>query len=122
MCPSCKECYSCKDLDMEGKGNCKGCKKECILVYKLQMIVKDSSSQLNKNFYRLLLFSYDGQKGLDFFHGVEKPVNLYKNEEAHSRISKHVKNMQRFNVWCDALIERQSTYFVIRNTIIKDIV
>ena len=48
-------------------------------------------------------------------------MNLYKNEEALARVTKHVQNMQRFNVWCDALIERQSSYFVIRDTQIKDI-
>jgi hypothetical protein len=85
MCPKCKECYSCKDLGKEGNGKCKPCKVETKLVYKMQMLVKDSSSQMTKNFYRLILFSgLDENDGNHFFTGMPegKPQNLYKNEEA----------------------------------------
>ena len=126
MCPNCKECYSCKDLGPEGKGKCKPCKTECRLVYKLQMLVKDSTSQMNKNFYRLILFSgnndTDEEKDVSgFFVGVPggKPCNLYQNEEALHVIEKHIRNMLRYNVWIDALIERKGTYFLIKDTQIK---
>jgi hypothetical protein len=121
LCPKCKETYSCKDLDKEGRGKCKGCKVECKLVYRMQMLVKDSSSQLNKNFYRILLYSYEEGKGDTFFTGLEKPVNLYHNKEALEIVDKHVRNMQRYNVWIDAVVERQGTFFVIRDTQIKDL-
>ena len=125
MCPKCKECYSCKDLEADGKGRCKPCKAECRLVYKLQMLVKDASSQMNKNFYRIILFS--GANDRDepehdvsgFFLGVAGPCNLYKNEEALHTIEKHIRNMLRHNVWIDALIERKGTYFLIKDTQIK---
>jgi hypothetical protein len=89
------------------------------------MLVKDASSQMNKNFYRLLLFSGITESDSDagsvagFFSGVEKPCNLYKNEEALQTIEKHVRLMLRYNVWIDALIERKGTYFLLRDTKIK---
>ena len=80
MCPSCKETYSCQTLDKEGRCLCKDCKEECKLIYKVQFLVKDQSSQMNKNFYRILLYSDEEAKGENFFNGI-KPCNLYKNEE-----------------------------------------
>ena len=79
MCPKCKECYSCKDLGKEGKGKCISCKVETKLVYKMQMLVKDSSSQMTKNFYRLILFSGVEESETNFFTGMpgNKPCNLY---------------------------------------------
>jgi recombinational DNA repair protein RecR len=44
MCPSCKECYSCKDLGESGEGKCTACNVKTRLVYKMQMLVKDASS------------------------------------------------------------------------------
>lgn len=90
------------------------------------MLVKDSSSQMTKNFYRLILFSgiqddddtseHGGVSG--FFTGVPggKPCNLYQNEEALQVIEKHVRLMLRYNVWIDALIERKGTFFLIKDT------
>lgn len=79
------------------------------------MLVKDSSSQMNKNFYRILLYSFDENKGSEFFSGM-KPCNLYKNPEALQNIQRQVKIMTKFNVWIDAILERQGTYFLIRDT------
>lgn len=127
MCPMCKECFSCKELGQSGKGKCMACKVETRLVYKMQMLVKDASSQMNKNFYRLLLFSGitdsdDEDKSVaGFFAGVPKPVNLYKNEEQLQIIEKHVRLMLRYNVWIDALIERKGTFFLLRDTKIKEL-
>jgi hypothetical protein len=128
MCPKCKECYTCKDLGVDGKGKCIPCKTECRLVYKMQMLVKDSSSHMNKNFYRIILFSgiNDTDEEYDvsgFFRGIPggKPCNLYQNEEALHAIKKHVDHMLRFNVWIEALIERKGTYFLIKDTQIKDL-
>lgn len=119
FCPSCYESYSCKALDQDGKGKCKSCKVETRLIYKMQMLVKDSSSQMNKNFYRILLYSYEESKGAEFFNDI-KPCNLYKNPEVLQQIQKQVKIMTKFNVWIDAIIERQGTFFLIRDTKIID--
>lgn len=43
----------------------------------IQMLVKDSASQLNKNFYRVMLYSYAENKGETFFGDDLKPGNLY---------------------------------------------
>lgn len=138
MCPSCKECYSCKDLGKEGIGRCKLCDVETKLVYKMQLLVKDASSQMNKNFYRLILFSginvneeqtneenkesnENTSNVSNFFTGMpnNRPCNLYKNEEALAIIDKHIRLMLRYNVWIDALIERKGTYYLIKDTQIK---
>lgn len=118
MCPECKETFSCKDLGKDGKAKCKDCHKECQLIYRIQFLVKDSSSQMNKNFYRILLYSDTEEKGHNFFNGV-KPCNLYKNEEALRSLEKQVKILGKFNVWVDAILERQNTFFMIRDTEIK---
>ena len=126
MCPKCKECFSCAELGPSGKGKCIACKVETRLVYKMQMLVKDSSSQMNKNFYRLLLFSgitdTDEDEGSvsGFFAGLQRHVNLYKNEEALKTVEKQIRLMLRYNVWVDALIERKGTYFLIRDTKVKE--
>ena len=50
----------------------------------MQMLVKDTASQLNKNFYRVLLYSFEDGYGNDFF-GVE-PKNLYHHEKELDQI------------------------------------
>ncbi|CDW75388.1 alpha telomere binding protein [Stylonychia lemnae] len=120
-CPECSETYSCETLEKEGKGKCKSCKVECKLIYKMQMLVKDSSSQMNKNFYRILLYSFDEDRGNDFFSNV-RPCNLYKNADALETIEKQIKAMTKFNVWIDAIIERQGAFFLIRDTKITQVI
>eukprot|EP00347_Sterkiella_histriomuscorum_P019882 403339949 len=120
-CPSCHETFSCKELDKEGRSKCISCKVECKLIYKMQMLVKDSSSQMNKNFYRILLCSFEEGKGHDFFTNV-KPCNLYQNPQALELIERQLKAMTKFNVWIDAIIERQGSYFLIRDTKISQMI
>lgn len=114
-CPETHECYSCKDLDKDGRAKTSGAKVETRLIYRMQMLVKDASSSMNKNFYRILLYTYDESKGGNFFNGVP-PTNLYKNKEALENIERHVKSLTKFNVWVDAIVERQGAYFIIRDT------
>ena len=56
-CPKCHETTSCKDLPASGSAKCQACKVPTRLIYQMQMLVKDTASQLNKNFYRVLLYS-----------------------------------------------------------------
>jgi hypothetical protein len=67
MCPQCKVTKSCKDLDASGHAKCTDCNVDCKLIYQVQFLVKDATSQLNKNFYRILLYSYEEGKGDTFF-------------------------------------------------------
>lgn len=85
------------------------------------MLVKDASSQMTKNFYRLILFSGVEDSEINFFTGMpgNKPCNLYQNEEALQVIEKHVRLMLRYNVWIEALIERKGVFFLLKDTQIK---
>ena len=84
-CPKCHDTISCKDLGPDGAAKCKACKVPTRLIYQMQMLVKDTASQLNKNFYRVLLYSFDETYGGDFF-GCE-PKNLYHHEKEATNIS-----------------------------------
>jgi hypothetical protein len=72
----------------------------------VQFLVKDACSQLNKNFYRVLLYSYEDGKGDTFFG--QKPENLYENQELAAKIESSLTKMTRFNVWCEAILERKN--------------
>ena len=76
-CPSCHDTTSCKDLPEDGSAKCEKCNVETKLIYQMQMLAKDTASALNKNFYRVLLYSFEPQYGGDFF-GMP-PKNLYKD-------------------------------------------
>jgi len=79
--------------------------------------VKDATSQLNKNFYRILLYSYEEGKGDTFFGS--KPTNLYHDEELAAKVESCLSKMTRFNVWCEAILERKNSFFVIKDTRVK---
>ena len=119
--PETKETFSCQDLNGAEKGKCKSSDEECQFMYRIQFLVKDQASQLNKNFYRILLYSYDEPYGKDFFKQPVEPCNLYakSNEEKLTALKSQLNNMIRFNVWCDAILERQNNFFLIRDTKIK---
>ena len=116
MCPKCKATKSC--AEMEGsEATCTDCGVACRLIYQVQFLVKDACSQLNKNFYRVLLYSYEDGKGDTFFGS--KPDNLYQNHELAAKVESSLAKMTRFNVWCEAILERKNQFFVIKDTQIK---
>lgn len=121
MCPKCKDTSSCKNLGADGAAECKNCKLPCMLVYQVQLLVKDYASQLNKNFYRVLLYSTEPSYGTDFFNGV-KPCNLWHKDNADSllRIQNYIRSMLRFNVWIEGILERKNQFFLLRDTKIRD--
>jgi hypothetical protein len=55
MCPESGETTSCKELPQNGRVQCNG--NPAKLVWQIQFLVKDQASMLNKNFYRVLLYS-----------------------------------------------------------------
>ena len=83
----------------------------------MQMLVKDTASQLNKNFYRVLLYSFDSGYCDDFFQ--LEPKNLYHHERELAEVKRYLKMMTRFNVWINAELERKNQFFVMKNTRIK---
>ena len=111
MCPKSGKTTSCKD----GKQNCDEAAME--LIWQMQFLVKDPSSQLNKNFYRVMLYSGVDGAGRDFFG--HPPCNLYRNQTELENLTKTVARLQKFNIWVDAIVERKGNYFVIRETNLK---
>lgn len=103
---------SCKDLSENVK--CNG--KDTKLIWQIQFLVKDSASQLNKNFYRVMLYSGVDNLGADFFGPNHEPCNLYRNGEELRFVQKTCAKLVRFNVWLDAVLERRGNYFVIKDT------
>ena len=61
---------------------------------------------MNKNFYRVLLYSHEEGLGDTFFGEGHKPVNLYKDEAELKYIERMLTATQRFNVWIEAVLER----------------
>lgn len=120
--PDSKETFSCIDLDGATDAKTKE-GKMAKFMYRIQLLVKDQASQLNKNFYRVLLYAHEKQYGEDFFPDPVKPCNLYakENEDVLEALKLQIKNLTRFNVWCDALLERQNNFFVIRDTKVRDL-
>jgi hypothetical protein len=58
---------------------------------------------MNKNFYRILLYSDEAEKGESFFKGLT-PCNLYKKEKERVLMERYVKMLTTFNVWIDAVL------------------
>jgi len=82
------------------------------LVYKMQFLVKDVSTQFNNNVYRVLLYTHEGL-GSNFF---AKAVNLNSDKGALRKFSEQVGLLTRFNSWVDAVVERRNGYFFIKDT------
>jgi hypothetical protein len=82
--------------------------------------VKDSASQLNKNFYRVMLFSGIDGLGKEFFGKSHPPCNLHKNDDEFAFLNRTFTRLLRFNIWVDAVLERRGNYFVIRDTELKN--
>lgn len=61
--PETKETFSCLELDGAEEGKCKESGKPAQFMYRMQLLVKDQPSMLNKNFYRILLFAHDKEYG-----------------------------------------------------------
>jgi hypothetical protein len=104
MCTETGETQSCKNLPASGKVSCNG--KPAQLCWQIQFLVKDSASQLNKNFYRVLLFSGVDGNGKEFFGPDHLPSNLWKNEKELLHVTDKLNGLLRFNVWCDAVLTR----------------
>jgi len=121
MCPECKNTTSCEKLGIKNIAKCQDCesKPNCRPIYMIQMLVKDSASQLNKNFYRVMLYSYAENKGETFFGEDLKPANLYQNEVMFKKLSHHLNALLRFNVWVEAIVERVNNFFVIKDTCVR---
>lgn len=84
------------------------------IIYQVQFLVKDASTQLNNNTYRILLYTHDGL-GANFFGG-NAADNLYKNDGARKKLEEYEELLTRFNSWVDAVVEKRNGYYFIKDT------
>jgi len=59
------------------------------LIYQVQFLAKDVSTQFNNNTYRILLYTHDGL-GANFFNGIAAD-NLHKNNDARKKIEEYAE-------------------------------
>ena len=85
------------------------------LVWNVQLCVKDASTLSNANQYKILNYSHEGL-GANF---LGKAVNLHNDAAAAKRVEKTLANLQKFNVWVDAVVERRNGWYFIKDTRVR---
>jgi len=83
------------------------------LIYQVQFLVKDVSTQFNNNVYRVLLYTHEGL-GSNFF--PTKATNLHSDSKAAGKLKDSVELLTRFNSWVDCVVERRNGYYFIKDT------
>lgn len=83
------------------------------LIYQVQFLVKDVSTQFNNNVYRVLLYTHEGL-GANFFQ--QKAANLHKDAKAAAKVKSSCELLTRFNSWVDCVVERRNGYYFIKDT------
>jgi hypothetical protein len=81
------------------------------------MLVKDPSTALNDNLYKVYLYSHNGH-GKEFFPGLD-PASA-QSPAAHSKLKKFQSTLLKFNVHVEAILERVGGAFFIRDTEMKN--
>jgi len=89
----------------------KGSNKD--LIYQVQLLVKDVSTQSNNNVYRILLYTHEGL-GANFF--PQKPTDLWNDKKACDKVKNSFDLLTRYNSWVDAVVERRHGYYFIKDT------
>jgi len=82
------------------------------LVWNVQFLVKDASTLSNANQYKILNYSHEGL-GANF---LGKATNLWSDAAAAKRVEKSFANLQKFNVWVDAIVERRNGWYYIKDS------
>nr|P29549.1 RecName: Full=Telomere-binding protein subunit alpha; AltName: Full=TEBP alpha; AltName: Full=Telomere-binding protein 56 kDa subunit [Sterkiella nova]1JB7_A Chain A, telomere-binding protein alpha subunit [Sterkiella nova]1KIX_A Chain A, Telomere-Binding Protein alpha Subunit [Sterkiella nova]1OTC_A Chain A, PROTEIN (TELOMERE-BINDING PROTEIN ALPHA SUBUNIT) [Sterkiella nova]2I0Q_A Chain A, Telomere-binding protein alpha subunit [Sterkiella nova]AAA29398.1 telomere-binding protein alpha subu len=82
-------------------------------IFQVQFLVKDASTQLNNNTYRVLLYTQDGL-GANFFN--VKADNLHKNADARKKLEDSAELLTKFNSYVDAVVERRNGFYLIKDT------
>jgi hypothetical protein len=83
------------------------------LIYQVQFLAKDVSTQFNNNVYRVLLYTHEGL-GANFF--AQKPANLHSDTKAAQKVEESFKLLTRFNSWVDCVVERRNGFYFIKDT------
>jgi hypothetical protein len=106
-----KECVKSYDKKTKKVTSAKG--KGGELIYQVQFLVKDVSTQFNNNVYRILLYTHEGL-GANFF--PSKPANLHTDAKALGKVKDSLEQLTRFNSWVHAVVERRNGYYFIKDT------
>ena len=112
-----KEFVKVYDKKTKKATSCKGSsagKSSGNLIYQVQFLVKDVSTQFNTNHYRVLLYTHEGL-GANFFNGLAAD-NLYKNADAAKKIEGYSDMLTKFNSWVEAVVERRNGFYFIKDT------
>jgi len=83
------------------------------LIYQVQFLCKDVSTQHNNNVYKILLYTHEGLGG-NFLS--QKATNLHGDAKAAGKVADAFKTLGRFNSWVDAVVERRAGYYFIKDT------
>jgi len=83
------------------------------LIYQVQFLAKDVSTQHSNNVYRILLYTHEGLGG-NFFS--QKATNLHGDAKAKDKVNGSFGLLKRFNSWVDAVVERRNGYYFIKDT------
>ena len=83
------------------------------MIWQVQFLAKDVSTQFNNNVYRVLLYTHEGL-GANFFQ--QKPANLHSSTAAAKGVKDNFEQLTRFNSWVDAVVERRNGYYFIKDT------
>ena len=83
------------------------------LIYQVQFLCKDVSTQSSNNVYRVLLYTHEGL-GSNFFS--TKATNLWSDSKACAKVKDSVELLTRYNSWVDCVVERRHGYYFIKDT------
>jgi hypothetical protein len=107
------DCVKAYNKGTKKVSSAKGAAKGSDLIYQVQFLVKDVSTQFNNNVYRILLYTHDGL-GASFF--PVKAANLWEDKKAAAKVKESVDLLTRFNSWVDCVVERRNGYYFIKDT------
>ena len=83
------------------------------LIYQVQFLAKDVSTQFSNNVYKILLYTHEGL-GQNFF--AQKAANLHSDAKAAGKVGDAFNLLGRFNSWVDAVVERRNGFYFIKDT------
>ena len=109
-----KEWVKSYDAKAKKVTSLKGAKGAGNLIYQVQFLVKDVSTQFNNNHYRILLYTHEGL-GANFFNNA-KADNLHTNAGARKKMEDYAEMLTKFNSWVDCVVERRNGFYFIKDT------
>ena len=106
-----QDCVKAYNKGSKKTSSAKGAKGD--MIYQVQFLVKDVSTQSNNNVYRVLLYTHEGL-GSNFF--PQKATNLWSDSKAAAKVGASIDLLTRYNSWVDCVVERRHGYYFIKDT------